>query len=158
MLRKQFLNTPFNSVTQRAGNFVETMHMKKFRVVVIDDVEDILDLIVYNLSKEGLEVEAFSDSTEALSHIMKYPPDIVLSDWMMPGLDGLEVCRRIHNNALTCNVPVVMLTCKGSIKDYREAGEAGARDYVVKPVRMEELIRRVKLLLPHRGRQLTFGQ
>jgi len=158
MLRKQFLNTPFNLGTERRFIFVDMLIMKKFRVVVIDDVEDILDLIVYNLSKEGMEVEAFSDSAEALQHIMQSPPDIVLSDWMMPGMDGLEVCRRIHNSPVTCNVPVVMLTCRGSIKDYREANEAGARDYVVKPVRMEELIRRVKLLLPHRGRQLTFGK
>lgn len=132
--------------------------MRKIRIIAVDDVEDILDLIEYNLSKEGMAVQVFSDSSEALAEIFRNPPDVVLSDWMMPGLDGVALCKKVRSNDLTRNVPVIMLTCKGSIRDYREAMDAGAQDYVVKPVRMEELIRRVKLLLPQSDGQLTFGK
>lgn len=131
--------------------------MQKFRAVAIDDVEDILDLIVYNLNKEGIHVDAFSESAEALEHIINDPPDIVLSDWMMPFPDGIAVCKVLKNNVKTSHIPIVMLTCKGSLTDYREALKAGAQDYLVKPVRMEELIRRVKLLLPHSGGRVNFG-
>lgn len=122
--------------------------MKSIRVVAIDDVGDILDLIQYNLNKEGMDVDVYTDSATALQDISKNPPDIVISDWMMPTPNGLQVCHEIKNNDLTKKVPIIMLTCKASIQDYKEAMAAGAQDYVVKPVRMEELIRRIKLLLP----------
>ncbi len=131
--------------------------MKKLRAVAIDDVEDILDLIQYNLNKEGIQVDAFTDSNEALAHIAANPPDIVVSDWMMPEPDGLQVCKLLKSSEVTRHIPIIMLTCKGSLTDYKEALEAGAQDYVVKPVRMEELIRRVKLLLPHSSGRLNFG-
>lgn len=132
--------------------------MKKIRIIAVDDVEDILDIIEYNLTKEGMAVQVFSDASEALAEIFRNPPDVVISDRMMPVMDGIELCRRLKSSCFTRNIPVLMLTCKGTLKDRAEAMDAGAHDYVVKPVRMEELIRRVKLLLPHRGRQLTFGQ
>lgn len=131
--------------------------MKKLRAVAIDDVEDILDLIQYNLNKEGIHVDSFTDSKNALESIIQNPPDIVLSDWMMPYPDGLQVCRFMKSHDATRHVPIIMLTCKGSITDYKEAMLAGAQDYVVKPVRMEELIRRVKLLLPLSEGRLNFG-
>lgn len=131
--------------------------MKKLRVVAIDDVEDILDLIVYNLGKEGFQVDSYTDSREALKAVLANPPDMVLSDWMMPDPDGLSVCKYLKEHEATRHIPIIMLTCKGSISDYRQAMEAGAEDYVVKPVRMEELIRRVKLLLPQKPGRLNFG-
>jgi two-component system phosphate regulon response regulator PhoB len=133
------------------------MFMRKLRAVAIDDVEDILDLIKYNLNKEGIDVDSFSTSEDALEHILQHPPDIVLSDWMMPDPDGLQVCRFLKGHAATRHIPIIMLTCKGSFSDYREALDAGAEDYIVKPVRMEELIRRVKLLLPQRSGRFNFG-
>lgn len=122
--------------------------MKKIRVAVIDDIRDILELIEYNLNKEGMDVDIYTDSSVALSEIVKNKPDLVISDWMMPGHDGLEVFRQLKSNKRTKNIPLLMLTCKSSLHDYREARQAGARDYIVKPVRMDELIRRIKLLLP----------
>src|SRR5690606_671213 len=115
---------------------------------VIDDIRDILELIEYNLNKEGIDVDIYTDSSLALTEIVKNKPDLVISDWMMPGHDGLEVFRQLKSNKRTKNIPLLMLTCKSSLHDYREARQAGARDYIVKPVRMDELIRRIKLLLP----------
>ncbi len=131
--------------------------MKNIRVVAIDDVGDILDLIQYNLNKEGMDVDVYTNSTIALQEISKNPPDIVISDWMMPSPNGIQVCNYIKQNDLTKKIPVIMLTCKGSIHDYKEAMAAGAQDYVVKPVRMEELIRRIKLLLPDNRQRIKTG-
>jgi len=138
-------------------NLHETTVMKPIRAVAIDDVGDILDLIQYNLNKEGIEVDTYTESARALESIAKNPPDIVISDWMMPAPDGLEVVKTIKSNDLTRRIPLIMLTCKGSIQDYKEAINAGAEDYVVKPVRMEELIRRIKLLLPDHSRRVNIG-
>jgi len=131
--------------------------MKPFRAVAIDDVEDILELLAYNFQKEGIKIDVFSDSAEALADIFRNPPDVIISDWMMPFPDGIQVCKEVRSNHLTRHIPVLMLTCKGSISDYREALSAGAQDCVAKPVPMEELIRRVKLLLPHHRGRANFG-
>jgi len=122
--------------------------MKKIRIVVIDDIGDVLELVEYNLLKEGMEVVTYTDSSIAVSEIIKNAPDLVISDWMMPEPDGLQVCKQLKSDERTKNVPLMMLTCRASIHDYREAINAGAQDYVVKPVRMEELVRRIKLLVP----------
>ncbi len=131
--------------------------MKRIRVVAIDDVSDILDLIQYNLNKEGMDVDVYANSTAALNAISENPPDIVVSDWMMPSPNGLEVCQALRSDPNTEHIPLIMLTCRGSIQDYKDAMSAGAQDYVVKPVRMEELIRRIKLLLPRDLHQVKFG-
>ena len=140
-----------------SSNLHETTTMKLFRAVAIDDVGDILDLIEYNLHKEGIEVDTYTESAVALENISKNPPDIIISDWMMPAPDGLEVVKTIKSNDLTKRIPLIMLTCKGSLQDYKEAIAAGAEDYVVKPVRMDELIRRIKLLLPDHSRRVNLG-
>ncbi|MFT6998370.1 MAG: two-component system alkaline phosphatase synthesis response regulator PhoP [Cryomorphaceae bacterium] len=127
--------------------------MNKIRVVAIDDVSDILELIQYNLEKEGMEVHTFTDGSKAVKHIAVMKPNVVICDWMMPEPDGLEVCRILKNHMATREIPIIMLTCKGDIQDYKKAMDAGASDYIAKPVRMDELIRRIKLLLPTDGRQ-----
>lgn len=132
--------------------------MNKIKVVAIDDVSDILDLIQYNLEKEGMEVATFTDGSEAIKHIAETRPNVVISDWMMPEPDGLEVCRILKNHMATREIPIIILTCKGDIQDYKKAMDAGASDYIAKPVRMNELDRRIKLLLPPDGHQLAqFG-
>jgi len=125
--------------------------MNKVKIVAIDDVGDILDLIQYNLEKEGMEVKTFSDGTEAVRQILNYQPHVVISDWMMPKPDGIEICEILNNNLSTRHIPIIMLTCRGAIQDYREALKAGASDFIAKPVRMDELVRRIKLLLPSDG-------
>jgi two-component system phosphate regulon response regulator PhoB len=127
--------------------------MNNIRVVAIDDVSDILDLIQYNLEKEGMVVDIFTDGSKAINHIAETKPDVVISDWMMPAPDGLEVLRILRNHMATREIPIIMLTCKGDIRDYKTAIKAGASDYIAKPVRMDELVRRIKLLLPSEGRQ-----
>lgn len=122
--------------------------MKRIHVVAIDDVNDILDLIQYNLNKEGMDVDIFTEGTEAINHISEVKPDVVVSDWMMPAPDGLEVCKILKSNVQTRDIPIIMLTCKGDLQDYKKAMAAGASDYIAKPVRMEELVRRIKLLVP----------
>ncbi len=131
--------------------------MKPIRVVAIDDVADILDLIQYNLNKENIEAVTFTDSSEAIEYILKTPPDLIISDWMMPEPDGLQVCKILKSNDLTRHIPIIMLTCKGSLVDYKEALDAGAQDYIVKPVRMDELVRRIKLVLPENFKRIKFG-
>jgi len=123
----------------------------KIKVVVIDDVRDILDLIQYNLEKEGMIIDVFNNGNEAIKHITNDNPDVVISDWMMPHPDGIEVCKQLKNHLSTRDIPIIMLTCKGGIQDYQEAMEAGANDYIAKPVKMKELIRRIKLLVPNVG-------
>ncbi len=133
------------------------MSLKKIKVVAIDDVADILDLIEYNLSKEGMDVTTFTDSGEAIEYIGNNLPDVVVSDWMMPEPNGLQVCNLLKSNIVTREIPLIMLTCKGSLTDYKEAMDAGASDYVVKPVRMDELVRRIKLVLPFDFLKVKFG-
>lgn len=131
--------------------------MKKLKIAVIDDISDILELVEYNLRKEGMDVFTYTSSAEALAEIAKNIPDLVISDWMMPEPDGLELFRRLKNDIRTKHIPLMMLTCKGGLQDYREAMRAGAQDYVVKPVRMEELLRRIKLLIPKNRKKPNFA-
>jgi two-component system alkaline phosphatase synthesis response regulator PhoP len=131
--------------------------MNRVKIVAIDDVCDILDLIQYNLEKEGMEVKTFSDGTEAIKQIPDYQPHVVISDWMMPQPDGIEICKILKNNLSTRHIPIIMLTCRGDIQDYRKAIEAGASDFIAKPVRMEELVRRIKLLLPSDGLKKAYA-
>jgi DNA-binding response OmpR family regulator len=133
------------------------MMTHKIHVVAIDDVADILDLIEYNLTKEGMQVTTFTDSAEALAYLHQNQVDVVVSDWMMPDPNGLEVCKSLKAHESTKNIPLIMLTCKGSLTDYKDAMDAGAADYVVKPVRMEELVRRIKLVLPNPYQRVKFG-
>lgn len=125
--------------------------MNKIKVVAIDDVSDILELIQYNLEKEGMEVQVFTDSTKALKYISETKPSLVISDWMMPDPDGIEVCKMLKNQFTTQDIPIIMLTCKGVPEAYQIAMKAGANDYIAKPVRMNELVRRIKLLLTSDG-------
>jgi DNA-binding response OmpR family regulator len=133
------------------------MMTHKIHVVAIDDVADILDLLEYNLTKEGMQVTTFTDSAEALAYLHQNQVDVVVSDWMMPDPNGLEVCKSLKAHESTKNIPLIMLTCKGSLTDYKDAMDAGAADYVVKPVRMEELVRRIKLVLPNPYQRVKFG-
>jgi DNA-binding response OmpR family regulator len=135
------------------------MNAKKntIEVVAIDDVSDILDLIKYNLEKEGMHVRTFTNGTEAIRDIFDNVPDIIISDWMMPEPDGIEICKTLKDRLTTRDIPIIMLTCRGDIQDFREATRAGADDFIAKPVRMEELVRRIKLLLPSEGLKKAYA-
>jgi two-component system alkaline phosphatase synthesis response regulator PhoP len=121
------------------------------RILVVDDEEAILELITFNLEKEGFTVDTATDGLVALEKIEALHPDLVILDWMLPGLDGLDVCRRIRLDPQTIDLPIIMLTARGEEVDKILGLELGANDYVTKPFSPRELAARVKAQL--RARQ-----
>jgi phosphate regulon transcriptional regulator PhoB len=121
--------------------------------LVVDDEETILELIAYNLQKEGFQAEKAVDGWEALEKVAANPPDLLVLDWMLPGVDGLEVCRRLRDNPETRNLPIIMLTARGEEVDKVLGLELGANDYVTKPFSPRELLARIKAHLRVRQAQ-----
>lgn len=121
--------------------------MAKERVLVVDDEEDILKLVEYNLSKEGYKVTCVETGEEALAEARASVPDLIILDLMLPGVDGLEVCRRLQMNSATQNIPIIMLTAKGEEMDIVTGLELGADDYLTKPFSPRILMARVKAVL-----------
>lgn len=114
------------------------------RILIVDDEEAILELIAYNLQKEGFLTERAVNGWEALEKVAANPPDLVLLDWMLPGIDGLEVCRRLRDNPKTRGLPIIMLTARVEEVDKVLGLELGANDYVTKPFSPRELLARIK--------------
>lgn len=121
--------------------------MTREKVVVIEDEPDIREVIEHNLSREGYNVRSTRDGEDGLGLVKKEAPDLVLLDLMLPGLDGIEVCRRLKADPLTRGIPVVMVTAKGEESDVVLGLGMGADDYVSKPFSPKELIARVKAVL-----------
>jgi two-component system alkaline phosphatase synthesis response regulator PhoP len=121
--------------------------MAKNKILIVDDEEDILDLVNYNLTKEGYKVYQVTTGEDALESAREVVPDLVLLDLMLPGLDGLEVCKILKNDPLTHNIPIIMLTAKGEETDVVTGLELGADDYIPKPFSPRVLIARVRAVL-----------
>lgn len=121
--------------------------MAKERILAVDDEEDILELIRYNLSKEGFDVMCASSGAQCLEMAETHSPDLIVLDLMMPEIDGLDVCKRLKASARTQAIPVVMLTAKSSESDIVVGLELGADDYVVKPFSPRILNARIKSVL-----------
>lgn len=121
--------------------------MPKGSVLVIDDEKDLIELVRYNLQKEGFDVAAAFDGESGLAAARQQKPDIVLIDLMLPGIDGLEVCRQLRSDPRTAPIPVIILTAKSSEPDRVVGLELGADDYVTKPFSPRELAARVKAVL-----------
>ncbi len=119
--------------------------MAKYNILMVEDDENIQELVAYNLRKAGWMVEAAGNGEEGLEMALKQTPDIILLDLMLPGMDGLEVCRRIK--AKNPEIPIIMLTAKGEETDIIVGLEMGADDYIVKPFSPKVLIARVKAVL-----------
>jgi two-component system response regulator MprA len=117
------------------------------RVLVVDDDEKITGFLRRALAYEGYQVEVADAGAAALAHALKSPPDLVVLDVMMPGLDGLEVCRRLRAGG---DVPVLMLTARDGVGDRVQGLDAGADDYLAKPFALEELLARLRALLRRR--------
>ncbi len=113
-------------------------------ILVIEDEQKIADFLRRGLTYEGFKVEVCLDGESGLKAARDTPPDFVILDWMLPGLDGLEVCRRLRAGGA---VPILMLTAKDSVADRVKGLDSGADDYVVKPFAFEELMARVRALL-----------
>lgn len=121
--------------------------MRKGTVLVIDDEKDLIELIRYNLEKDGFEVKGAVDGESGLALAAQELPDLILLDLMLPGIDGLEVCRMLRSETRTARIPVIMLTARGAESDRVVGLELGADDYVTKPFSPRELTARVKALL-----------
>lgn len=124
--------------------------MAKETILVVEDEEHIRELLRYNLEKEGYGVKEAASGEEALQLIRKEPPDLVLLDLMLPGMDGLEVCRRLKEEILTRHLPIIMLTAKGEEADVVTGLELGADDYIPKPFTLRVLVARLKAVLRRR--------
>lgn len=116
-------------------------------ILVVDDEAHIGELLNYNLSAAGYRVTVAETGEEALQLIAKELPDLILLDLMLPGIDGLEVCRRLKANPVTRPVPIIMLTARSEEMDKVVGLELGADDYVTKPFGVRELVARVKAML-----------
>jgi two-component system phosphate regulon response regulator PhoB len=121
--------------------------MVRQRIVVVEDEPDILEILRYNLEREGFTVEARGRGDEALEEIRKSPPDLILLDLMLPGMDGLEIARLLKRSPKTAAVPLIMLTAKDTELDRIVGLELGADDYLAKPFSPREVVLRVKAVL-----------
>lgn len=120
------------------------------KVFIVEDEPDLRDTLKYNLENEGFSVEAFSNGEDFLSSVDKNKPNLVILDLMLPGLSGLDVCRKLRSNDNYDGIGIVMLTAKSEEIDRIVGFELGADDYVTKPFSVRELILRVKVLLKKR--------
>jgi two-component system phosphate regulon response regulator PhoB len=117
------------------------------RVLIVEDEEPLMLLLRYNLESEGYEVDGVARGDEADLRLREQVPDLVLLDWMLPGLSGIELCRRIRARSETERLPVIMLTARGEEGDRVRGLATGADDYIVKPFSVPELLARVRALL-----------
>ena len=121
--------------------------MSKAKVLIVDDEKNIVEAVKYNLEKDGYRTLVAHDGARALELARRELPDLVLLDWMLPELDGLEVCRLLKHEDKTKHIPIIMLTVKSEETDKVLGLEMGADDYVTKPFSPRELVARVKALL-----------
>lgn len=117
------------------------------KILLVDDEEDILNLVKYNLEREGYKVETVMTGEQAVRSARDNNPDLILLDLMLPGMDGLDVCRILKNDKGTGTIPIVMLTAKGEDSDIVTGLELGADDYITKPFSPRILVARVKAVL-----------
>lgn len=117
------------------------------KVLVVEDEEPLTLLLQYNLEAEGFRVSAVARGDEAEVAISEDPPDLIILDWMLPGLSGIELCRRLRAGKASRGIPILMLTARGGEQDRIRGLTTGADDYVVKPFSVPELMARVKAIL-----------
>jgi phosphate regulon transcriptional regulator PhoB len=117
------------------------------QILVIDDEADLVELVLYNLRKEGFSVDSASDGESALKKVRKGTYDLLILDLMLPGIQGTELCRILRNDQKTSNLPIIMLTAKAEEVDKIVGLEIGADDYVTKPFSPKELVARVKAVM-----------
>ena len=114
------------------------------KILIVEDEPDIVELLAYNLHQAGFETITAFNGEDALRHANTRPPDLILLDVLLPGVDGLEVCRMLKTNPATADIPVIMLTAKGEKTDRIVGLELGADDYVTKPFSPREVVLRIR--------------
>jgi len=133
------------------------------RILVVEDDPDIASLLAHYLQRAGFEADMVSSGVDVLPRMKKAPPDLLLLDLMLPGLDGLEVCRAVRSDGHTASIPIIMVTAKGEESDRIVGLELGADDYITKPFSPNEVIARIRALLRRAQRtgqadgRLTYG-
>jgi two-component system phosphate regulon response regulator PhoB len=131
----------------RPATMRDTINERAPRILVVEDESSLALLLVYNLESEGFVVEHVDRGDEAELRLAEAPPDLVILDWMLPGVSGLEICRRLRARDDTRDMPVIMLTARGEESERVRGLSVGADDYVVKPFSTPELMARVHALL-----------
>ncbi|RFB05618.1 phosphate regulon transcriptional regulator PhoB [Parvularcula marina] len=121
--------------------------MNATKVMIVEDEASIAALLEYNLSKEGFAVSMAGDGEEAMIKVEEERPDVIVLDWMLPNVSGIEVCRRLRSRTATSNIPIIMLTARAEEADKVRGLETGADDYLVKPFSMVELTARIRAVL-----------
>ncbi|WP_431283873.1 phosphate regulon transcriptional regulator PhoB [Humitalea sp. 24SJ18S-53] len=126
-------------------------------ILIVEDEAPLLTLLRYNLEKQGFRVEEATDGQEALLRVSEAKPDLVLLDWMLPALSGLEVCRQLRRRPATRELPIIMVTARTEDQDAVRALDTGADDYIAKPFAMEALLARIRALLRRSGAVVAKG-
>ena len=121
--------------------------MAKAKILLVEDDRALVELLTFHLEREEFEITATADGEDALLMARETPPDLVILDWMIEGVSGIEVCRRLRRIGETANVPIIMLTARGEEADRIRGLETGADDYVTKPFSPRELVARVGAVL-----------
>lgn len=127
------------------------MSDKPAKILVVDDEKDVTDLVAYHVRAKGWQVETLTDSTRILEVSRRFAPDVMILDVMMPGVDGLQICRLFKADPALREVPIVLLTARAEEEDRIQGFETGADDYVCKPFSPRELVLRVQGLLKRRS-------
>jgi len=117
------------------------------RILLIEDDENITELVRYNIERAGYQFDCVSDGEEGLFKACEEQPDVILLDWMLPNISGLEICRQLRRKPETANVPIIMLTARADEPDRIRGLETGADDYMVKPFSPKELVVRIQAVL-----------
>src|SRR6266516_5241150 len=117
------------------------------RILVVEDEEALTTLLRYNLDAEGYDVETVGRGDDADTRLKENAPDLIVLDWMLPGLSGIELCRRLRARAETERLPIIILTARGEESERVRGLKTGADDYIVKPFSVPELVARIRALL-----------
>lgn len=126
--------------------------MPKMTILAIEDDDDILELIKYNLNKEGFNVSGVGSGEEGVQQARVNPPDLIILDLMLPGIDGFEVCRELRSDPKTAHIPLIMLTARGEEADIVAGLELGADDYIAKPFSPRVLLARIRTVLRRKAK------
>lgn len=120
------------------------------KLVIIDDEEDLLELMEYHFEREGFEVHAFDRARPAWDFMTETRPDMILCDWMMPEMSGIEFCNKVKSNLSLADIPFVMVTCRSEKSAMQKALAEGVSAFIRKPIRLPELVRQVSYLISSR--------